>query len=113
MGGVEYVIPNLAAIRGSRGVSLRQIADATRIGIFYLKAIEGGEIDKLPPGIYARSYIRQYARAIDYDETELLCRFALTADGEEDGAPAATGGLVNRLMQFIHPTLHSRTEGSR
>ena len=113
MGGVLEGIPDLAAIRGSRGVSLRQIADATRIGLFYLKAIEGGEIHKLPPGIYARSYIRQYARAIDYDEAELLRRFALTAGGEEDGTPPATGGLMNRVMQFFHPTLHSRTEGSR
>ncbi len=93
---------------------MRQIADATRIGISYLKAIEGGKIDKLPPGIYARSYIRQYARAIEYDEAELLRCFALTPDEEEDAAPPpAPVGLMNRFMQFIHPALHSRTEGSR
>jgi cytoskeletal protein RodZ len=113
MGGGRYGIPDLAAIRGSRGVSLRQIADATRIGISYLKAIEGGKIDKLPPGIYARSYIRQYARAIEYDEAELLRCFALTLDEEEPAPPPAAVSLVNRFMQFIHPVLHSRTEGSR
>jgi cytoskeletal protein RodZ len=114
MGGVRYGIPNLAAIRGSRGVSLRQIADATRIGMYYLQAIEGGNIDKLPPGIYARSYIRQYARAIDYDEAELLRRFELTADGEEDAEdpPPVPGGWMNRLLQYFRPLPHSRTEGS-
>jgi len=107
-------IPDLAAIRGSRGISLRQIADATRIGVYYLQAIEGRELDKLPPGIYSRSYIRQYARAIDYDEEELLGYFELTAETEEitpSGPPS--GGWVSRLLQFIHPVPHGRTEGSR
>jgi len=62
----------LATIRKNRGISLRQIAESTKIGIRALEAIEQGEFQKLPGGIYTTSYIRQYARAIDYDESELL-----------------------------------------
>lgn len=62
----------LATIRRNRGISLEQIADATKIGVRSLKAIEGGDFQKLPGGIYTTSYIRQYAKAIDFDETELL-----------------------------------------
>ena len=62
----------LATIRRNRGISLRQIAESTKIGIRALEAIEQGEFKKLPGGIYTTSYIRQYARAIDYDESELL-----------------------------------------
>jgi cytoskeletal protein RodZ len=112
MGGVINGIPNLGAIRGSRGVSLRQIADETRISIYYLRAIESGAIDKLPPGVYSRSYVRQYARAIDYDEMELLRHFDLTLETRED-LPPATGNWVSRLLQLIHPILNSRTESSR
>ena len=62
----------LATIRRNRGISLEQIAESTKINIRNLKAIEGGEFQKLPGGIYNTSYIRQYAKAIDFDETQLL-----------------------------------------
>jgi cytoskeletal protein RodZ len=62
----------LATIRHNRGISLRQIAETTKISIRALEAIERGEFRKLPGGIYNTNYIRQYARAIDYDESALL-----------------------------------------
>jgi cytoskeletal protein RodZ len=68
-------VPDLAVLRANRGVSLEQIARTTKISVFYLQAIENGEIGKLPGGIYTKSYVRQYARAIDYNEQELLERF--------------------------------------
>ena len=62
----------LATIRQNRGISLAQIAESTKIGVRSLEAIERGDFSKLPGGIYNTSYIRQYARAIDYDESTLL-----------------------------------------
>lgn len=62
----------LTTIRQNRGISLAQIAESTKISIRSLEAIERGEFSKLPGGIYNTSYIRQYARAIDYDESALL-----------------------------------------
>jgi len=62
----------LATIRQNRGISLQQIAEATKISVRSLEAIERGEFRKLPGGIYNTSYIRQYARAIDYDESAIL-----------------------------------------
>jgi cytoskeletal protein RodZ len=44
----------------------------TRIGLHFLCAIEADEFAKLPGGLYNTSYIRQYARAVGYDEAELL-----------------------------------------
>lgn len=68
----EKTILGLTTIRRNRGVSLQQIAESTKIGIRSLEAIERGEFGKLPGGIYNTSYIKQYARAIDYDECALL-----------------------------------------
>ena len=65
-------ILGLATIRQNRGISLAQIAESTKISVRLLDAIEQGEFSKLPGGIYNTSYIRQYARAIDYDESALL-----------------------------------------
>ena len=67
--------PDLITARGMKGVSLRQIADSTKIGVRYLEAIESGEFTRLPGGIYAVNYIRQYARAIGYSESALLERY--------------------------------------
>jgi len=68
----ERSVLGLATIRRNRGISLEQIAAATKIGVRALEAIENGDFQKLPGGIYNTSYIRQYARAIDYDESAIL-----------------------------------------
>jgi cytoskeletal protein RodZ len=86
----EKSVSSLATIRHNRGVSLRQIADATKISIRSLEAIERGEFRKLPGGIYTTSYIRQYARAIDYDEAELL-DFYRRETSEGTSVPASPG----------------------
>jgi cytoskeletal protein RodZ len=62
-------------MRHQKGISLHQIAEATKIGVRYLEAIEGGQFASLPGGIYNISYIRQYARAIEINEGELLERY--------------------------------------
>jgi cytoskeletal protein RodZ len=68
----ENGILGLSTIRRNRGLSLQQIADTTKISTRSLDAIERGDFRKLPGGIYNTSYIRQYAQAIDYDETAIL-----------------------------------------
>src|SRR5579872_5883407 len=65
-------ILGLKSIRRNRGITLEQIAASTKISVRSLEAIERGDFRKLPGGIYNTSYIRQYARAIDYDESSLL-----------------------------------------
>ena len=71
----EKSILGLATIRSNRGLSLQQIAHTTKINIRSLEAIERGDFRKLPGGIYSTSYIRQYARAIDYDEAPILAAY--------------------------------------
>jgi cytoskeleton protein RodZ len=76
----------LANIRKNRGISLEQIAATTKIGVRSLDAIERGDFRKLPGGIYSTSYIRQYARAIDYDESILLAYYAKAMAGIDGNA---------------------------
>jgi len=66
---------DLARLRERKGISLRQIADSTKISLRFLEAIERGDFSQLPGGIYDRSYIRQYARAIDVEESRLLAYY--------------------------------------
>jgi cytoskeletal protein RodZ len=57
----------LKAARLARGISLEQVAQATRIRFLYLQAIERDELDALPSAVHARGFIRNYAgfRGID------------------------------------------------
>ncbi len=71
-----FDLPDLATFRESKGISLTQIADSTKIAIHYLEAIERSQFDQLPGGVFNTSYIRQYARAIDYDEWDLLASYS-------------------------------------
>jgi hypothetical protein len=63
---------NLKAYRERSGIALESVAIVTRIGLDFLRAIEAEEFAKLPGGVYNTSYIRQYARAVGYNEAELL-----------------------------------------
>ncbi len=62
----------IADLRNTKGISLEEISRDTKIKVSTLKAIEDGNFDALPGGIYTTSYIRQYARAIGMDEGSLL-----------------------------------------
>ena len=92
----EKGVLGLATIRKNRGISLQQIAASTKIGVRSLEAIERGDFQKLPGGIYSTSYIRQYARAIDYDESTLLAfyhRETGAATPSPSGSDSRGGGV--------------------
>lgn len=65
-------IPDLASFRASRGLTLEQIAEITKISPAYLRAIEEGCFERLPGGIYNLSYLQQYARVVGLDEDDLV-----------------------------------------
>ncbi len=73
--GHDNSVLGLASIRRNRGLTLEQISQNTKISVRALQAIEEGEFKKLPGGIYNTSYIRQYAKAIEFDESELLAYY--------------------------------------
>jgi cytoskeletal protein RodZ len=77
-------LPDLSAIRKRRGITLEEIAQSTKISTRYLEAIERSEFAILPGGVFSTSYIRQYARAIEYDEWDLLAYYDATTRTDEE-----------------------------
>ncbi len=65
----------LSNFRKTAGISLDEIAEHTKISVRFLRAIENEEFEKLPGGIFATSYLRQYAAAIGYDEDALVAYY--------------------------------------
>lgn len=53
------------------GLSLEQIAKQTRIHARHLEAIEADDYDRIPGRFFARSFLRQYARSVGLDESQL------------------------------------------
>ena len=69
---------NLKREREMRQVSLTEIADATRINLQYLKAMENENFEVLPGGVFNRGFIRSYARHLGLDEDKILGEYELT-----------------------------------
>jgi cytoskeletal protein RodZ len=68
--------------RELRGVSLREIADATNISVRFLQALEKDRLDVLPGGVFRRAFVKQYAKHLGLDAERLVAEFVY-AHGEQ------------------------------
>jgi curved DNA-binding protein CbpA len=59
--------PDLRRVREERGVALKQIAFASKIGVRFLEYIEADRHADLPAVVYLRGFLQEYARAIGLD----------------------------------------------
>jgi hypothetical protein len=62
----------LRRVRDHRGLSLRDVGDATRISARYLEAIEADDHEHLPSKTFVKGYLREIARVLQLDETSLI-----------------------------------------
>jgi cytoskeletal protein RodZ len=65
----------LRAIREHRGLSLEEVAQATRVRRAYLADIEAMRLDRLPSRPFTIGYIRAYAEALGLDGETAVERF--------------------------------------
>ena len=57
--------------RLQKKISLERVSIETKIGVRLLEAIEAGQFEKLPGGVFRRSFVLQYARALQLDPDEI------------------------------------------
>jgi transcriptional regulator with XRE-family HTH domain len=85
-------IAELRRIRMGKGLSLTEISRRTRIGVGYLRKIEEGQFKALPPGFYARAFVRAYSEAIGVDADVVLGELAdVLPAAQAAAAPHPTG----------------------
>ena len=65
----------LKRAREARGISLRQIAVATKISAAALEALERNDISRLPGGIFSRAIVRSYAIEVGLDPEQTVRDF--------------------------------------
>ena len=58
--------------RELRGVPLEEIAEATKVHIRFLEALENNDFERLPGEVFIKGYIRSYARAIGFNAEEMI-----------------------------------------
>lgn len=84
----------LREARERRGVSLRQIANATKISVGVLEALERNDISKLPGGIFGRAFVRSYAIEVGLDPEATIQVFIAQFPNDSVIAGHPTSDLV-------------------
>ncbi len=80
---------NLRRERELRGVGLREIAEATKISVRFLKALEEDRFDLLPGGLFPKAFVRQYARHLGLDAERYVAEFLYIAGERPAVSPPA------------------------
>jgi cytoskeletal protein RodZ len=88
--------------REELGKDLRIISDNLRIRHDYLKALEDGDIKKLPAEVYVKGYIQEYAKILNMDPETLINAYTLqsaTSLTKNDHVPEAKGIYRERVKK--------------
>lgn len=88
--------------RELRGISLEEIARETKIRASLLGYIEADRFDRLPAGVFRRSFVRSYARYLGIDENKTVREWLLAEDRLD------SGGQRSRVAQTPRPSLVAR-----
>jgi cytoskeletal protein RodZ len=87
--------------REMREISLREIADVTKISIRYLEALEQDRFDVLPAPVFAKGFLREYARYVGLDADEVVNSYltAQEAVEPEDETEAEDSGRARGRLE--------------
>lgn len=92
----------LRAERERKKISLRDIAEETKITMSLLQALEQDDLSFWPEGLFRRAYVRAYARAVGLDPERLVREFLerypepVEAD-PRDAVPPARALLISPI----------------
>jgi len=71
-------------VRETKGLTIDEVASKTRIRTDFVKALEDGNFAKLPDQVFARGFVRSYARSLGLDEDDAIHRFTQSAGAYYD-----------------------------
>lgn len=82
--------------REMREISLRDIADRTKISLRYLEAMEADRFDLLPAPIFAKGFLREYARYVGLSPDDVVNHYLSVNRPEELEAASRDDTKVTR-----------------
>jgi cytoskeletal protein RodZ len=92
----------LKSARERRGKSVRDVANATKISVATLEALEQNDFSRLPGGIFARAFVRACAREVGLDPEPIVAEFIARCPGAspEHALPAETDPGATPFQTF-------------
>src|SRR5687767_1818929 len=69
--------------REIRGISLKEIADATKISKRFLDALERNDHRTLPAPVFTRGFVREYSRYVGLNAEEMVNRYNFAAANDD------------------------------
>src|SRR5579862_4767390 len=88
--------------REKQNLDLDQVSRELKISTRFLEAIEQENFDRLPGGVFAKSFVRQYARMLNLDEEEVAAEVqrTLSPSPVPDFASTAPKPVVPATLEF-------------
>jgi transcriptional regulator with XRE-family HTH domain len=97
----------LRRAREKKSITLEQIAEGTKIGVRYLRALEEGDYDPLPGGVFDRGYVRAYAQAVGLDPDATVRAYL-----EERGADDVESDRDERTLEALRRAADRHSGGA-
>jgi transcriptional regulator with XRE-family HTH domain len=98
--------PRLRSERERRGISLDTIASVTKVSADLWDGLERNDFSRWPSGIFARAFVRDYARAIGLDGDEVVeefCRLFPVGDRRASRLIQAQAELIGHQLAYSEP----------
>ena len=98
----------LRAERERLGLSIERVCAETKVQPRYLEALEQGDYETLPGGVFRKGIVRSYVRALGLDEAVWMDRFH-----DSGGEPDTSGTLSEEvLVEFAENIKRGRSQGA-
>ena len=88
--------------RELRQISLREIAEATKINLRYLDALERDDFRHLPGGVFNKGFVRAYAQFIGIDPETMVMAY-LEEDGRQQARASRVTGTTPQAPEAVVP----------
>lgn len=95
--------PRLRRERERRGISLETIASVTKVSADLWDGLERNDFSRWPSGVFARAFVRDYARAIGLDGDDLVgefCRLFPLGDRRANRLIKAQAELIGHQLTY-------------
>jgi cytoskeletal protein RodZ len=98
--------------REMREIGLRDIAERTKISLRYLEAMENDRFDLLPAPIFAKGFLREYARYVGLSPDEVVNHYLAANKPDEPGDETRARQRARALASAPPPMRRAWSYGS-
>ena len=105
--------PNLRRVRMQQGISVEEIAAATKVSADLWRGLEQNDLTRWPTGIYARAYVRAYALEVGVDPeatVDEFCRCFPTGDRRAGRVVREQAALIGHDLVWKDDIAHIESD---